>query len=165
MFNNREIIVISMMNDEQFKNLTISCNHVIKTTQSYELSLRKYRIYLTCLFKNFLKKLKRVRWTCEMENPVGWNENWLNICMACFNYAAGTVRKEMNLMRWEFEKKNFRYHKQCWWRWRYYYEAFGLCWMLQDIPEIYILVWYCFFNDFNFKFNTILIFKLRKLFK
>lgn len=36
---------------------------------------------------------------------------------------------------------------------------------LQDIPEIYILVCYCFFNDFNFKFNTILIFKLKKLFK
>lgn len=44
-FYQRRIKVISMMNDELFKNFTISCNHAIGTTQSYELSLRKYCIY------------------------------------------------------------------------------------------------------------------------
>lgn len=44
------------MNDELFKNFTISCNHAIGTTQSYELSLRKYCIYFDMSLKELLEE-------------------------------------------------------------------------------------------------------------
>ena len=55
-FNKREIKVVNMMNDELFKNFTISCNHAIGTTQSYELSLRKYCNYFDMSFKELLEE-------------------------------------------------------------------------------------------------------------
>ena len=51
------------MNDELFKNFTISCNHAIGTTQSYELSLRKYCIYFDMSLKELLEEAEG----CEME--------------------------------------------------------------------------------------------------
>lgn len=55
------------MNDELFKNFTISCNHAIGTTQSYELSLRKYCIYFDISLKELLEEaeedeMKGVKW-------------------------------------------------------------------------------------------------------
>lgn len=56
-----------MMNDGLFKNFTISCNHAIGTTQSYELSLRKYCIYFDMSLKELLEEaeedeMKGVKW-------------------------------------------------------------------------------------------------------
>ena len=48
--------MVNMMNDELFKNFTISCNHAIGTTQSYELSLRKYCIYFDMSLKELLEE-------------------------------------------------------------------------------------------------------------
>lgn len=66
-FYQRRIKVISMMNDGLFKNFTISCNHAIGTTQSYELSLRKYCIYFDMSLKELLEEaeedeMKGVKW-------------------------------------------------------------------------------------------------------
>lgn len=66
-FYQRRIKVISMMNNELFKNFTISCNHAIGTTQSYELSLRKYYIYFDMSLKELLEEaeedeMKGVKW-------------------------------------------------------------------------------------------------------
>ena len=70
-----------MMNDELFKNFTISCNHAIGTTQSYELSLRKYCIYFDMSLKELLEEAE---------------EDEMNGVYMFQNYASGTVRKEMN---------------------------------------------------------------------
>lgn len=66
-FYQRRIKVISMMNDGLFKNFTISCNHAIRTTQSYELSLRKYCNYFDMSLKELLEEaeedeMKGVKW-------------------------------------------------------------------------------------------------------
>ena len=55
-YNKWEIKVVNMMNDELFKNFTISCNHAIGTTQSYELSLRKYCNYFDMSLKELLEE-------------------------------------------------------------------------------------------------------------
>lgn len=60
-----------MMNDELFKNFTISCNHAIGTTQSYELSLRKYCNYFDMSLKELLEEaeedeMKGVKWKHSM---------------------------------------------------------------------------------------------------
>lgn len=70
-FYQRRIKVISMMNDELFKNFTISCNHAIGTTQSYELSLRKYCNYFDMSLKELLEEaeedeMKGVKWKHSM---------------------------------------------------------------------------------------------------
>lgn len=70
-FYQRRIKVISMMNDKLFKNFTISCNHAIGTTQSYELSLRKYCNYFDMSLKELLEEaekdeMKGVKWKHSM---------------------------------------------------------------------------------------------------
>ena len=86
-----------MMNDELFKNFTISCNHAIGTTQSYELSLRKYCNYFDMSLKELLEEaeedeMKGVKWKHSMlkSKLVEYRHHMFQ------NYAAGTVRKEMN---------------------------------------------------------------------
>ena len=95
-FYQRRIKVISMMNDELFKNFTISCNHAIGTTQSYELSLRKYCIYFDMSLKELLEKLKKMRWNVWNGNTVGWNQNWLNTGITCFK----TMLQEPSERKW-----------------------------------------------------------------
>lgn len=96
-FYQRRIKVISMMNDELFKNFTISCNHAIGTTQSYELSLRKYCIYFDMSLKELLEEAEED----EMKG-VKWKHSRLKSKLVEYrhhmfqNYAARTVRKEMN---------------------------------------------------------------------
>ena len=86
-----------MMNDELFKNFTISCNHAIGTTQSYELSLRKYCIYFDMSLKELLEEAEE-----DEMNGVKWKHGRLKSKLVEYrhymfqNYAAGTVRKEMN---------------------------------------------------------------------
>ena len=86
-----------MMNDELFKNFTISCNHAIGTTQSYELSLRKYCIYFDMSLKELLEEAEE-----DEMNGVKWKHSRLKSKLVEYrhymfqNYAAGTVRKEMN---------------------------------------------------------------------
>ena len=85
------------MNDELFKNFTISCNHAFGTTQSYELSLRKYCIYFDMSLKELLEEAEED----EMKG-VKWKHSRLKSKLVEYrhymfqNYAAGTVRKEMN---------------------------------------------------------------------
>lgn len=85
------------MNDELFKNFTISCNHAIGTTQSYELSLRKYCIYFDMSLKELLEEAEEDEMKC-----VKWKHSRLKSKLVEYrhhmfqNYAAGTVRKEMN---------------------------------------------------------------------
>lgn len=96
-FYQRRIKVISMMNDELFKNFTISCNHAIGTTQSYELSLRKYCIYFDMSLKELLEEAEEDEMKC-----VKWKHSRLKSKLVEYrhhmfqNYAARTVRKEMN---------------------------------------------------------------------
>ena len=96
-FNIREIKVVNMMNDELFKNFTISCNHAIGTTQSYELSLRKYCNYFDMSLKELLEEAEE-----DEMNGVKWKHSRLKSKLVEYrhymfqNYAAGTVRKEMN---------------------------------------------------------------------
>lgn len=96
-FYQRRIKVISMMNDELFKNFTISCNNAIGTTQSYELSLRKYCIYFDMSLKELLEEAEED----EMKG-VKWKHSSLKSKLVEYrhhmfqNYAAGTVKKEMN---------------------------------------------------------------------
>lgn len=86
-----------MMNDWLFKNFTISCNHAIGTTQSYELSLRKYCIYFDMFLKELLEEAEEDEMKC-----VKWKHSRLKSKLVEYrhhmfqNYAAGTVRKEMN---------------------------------------------------------------------
>ena len=85
------------MNDELFKNFTISCNHAIGTTQSYELSLRKYCNYFDMSLKELLEEAEG-----DEMNGVKWKYNRLKSKLVEYrhhmfqSYAAGTVRKEMN---------------------------------------------------------------------
>ena len=85
------------MNDELFKNFTISCNHAIGTTQSYELSLRKYCIYFDMSLKELLEEAEE-----DEMNGVKWKHSRLKSKLVEYrhymfqNYASGTVRKEMN---------------------------------------------------------------------
>ena len=89
--------MVNIMNDELFKNFTISCNHAIGTTQSYELSLRKYCIYFDMSLKELLEEAEED----EMKG-VKWKHSRLKSKLVEYrhhmfqNYAAGTVRKEMN---------------------------------------------------------------------
>lgn len=86
-----------MMNGELLKNFSISFNHAKGTTQSYELSLRKYCIY----FDMTLRKLLEEAEEDEMKG-VKWKHSRLKSKLVEYrhhmfqNYAAGTVRKEMN---------------------------------------------------------------------
>lgn len=61
-----------MMNDELFKNFTISCNHTIGTTQSYELSLRKYCIYFDMSLKELIEEAEE-----DEMNGVKWKHSRL----------------------------------------------------------------------------------------
>lgn len=83
-----------MMNDELFKNFSISCNHAKGTTQSYELSLRKYCIYFDMTLRELLEEdeMKGVKWKHSRlkSKLVEYRHHMFQ------NYASGTVRKEMN---------------------------------------------------------------------
>lgn len=71
-FYNREIKVVIMMNDKLLKNFTISCNHAIGITQSYELSLRKYYNYFDMSLKELIEEAEE-----DEMNGVKWKHSHL----------------------------------------------------------------------------------------
>ena len=73
------------MNDELFKNFTLSCNHAIGTTQSYELSLRRYCNYFDMSLKELLEEAEEDEINGVKSKLVEYRHYMFQ------NYASGTV--------------------------------------------------------------------------
>ena len=92
------------MNDELLKNFSISCNHAQGTFFSYELSLRKYCEYFGMSLKELLYEAEE-----DENNGVKWKHSRLKAKLVEYrhymyqHYAPGTVRKEMNCIKYFYK--------------------------------------------------------------
>ena len=92
------------MNDELLKNFSISCNHAQGTFFSYELSLRKYCEYFRMSLKELLDEAEE-----DENNGVKWKHSRLKAKLVEYrhymyqHYAPGTVRKEMNCIKYFYK--------------------------------------------------------------